>query len=405
MNIGITLETDRISASSVNLDGITQLYSIDNNSEGRKTNLSTKVLIKGNQAYVGDLVEMIRLELPQITASSYFINKNTTQSFYQDENTKEWSSTQLLAILLKKVKNEVEKNSIEKINTYTLSISNDVDQKKIQEMHKAFEYNDINISKTIKHDHSVAYFLLNEIRKKAIDDKELKVISFHADVEVMKFSSLLVDQDKIKHISNSTATNQGLGQITEHISNFLKKEFENSQGMKFRSHAENEVLLFEYAKMIYIHLFIKNKKSYAGSLILNSKLIYININKEDLQDGIDSLFTNFKNGISAVINESNWTLDEIDKIVMTGSQSNLTLLREFLSILKPELVDKAKFSIRNDILAKGTALSNHIDFTSIDMNENSEMNIKSPALTKDLPTEDDSKFKDLLKKMIINNNQ
>lgn len=357
MNFSLTIETDRISCSNVDLDGNTNLLPIDDYSEFSKTHLSTNVMINGNHVFLGDVVETMKLELTNIPVAMRILCESKMQSGdYIDDLDRKWSYTELLALLFSKIKSQIESNGEQSPDAFTLCVSENLKQQQYSGIKQALLYNNMSFVKPITHTQSLAYYLFNELEKQSHLNDEVNVLCFNADMQGMKFSSFKISKRKIELLDKGTKVHAGLEIVLDGVKKVIVKEFEKTQQQEFKLHRQSQPLLDEYARNIYRHIFQLNKKTFDKSFIINNKLIKVSICKEDVQNEIDQVLSNFENGLNAVLTNSQWDKKSIDYLVMVGSQGNIGLFREFLESHYPDFNAKIKFSIRNDILARGAAL-------------------------------------------------
>lgn len=278
-----------------------------------------KQTIDDTYAFVGAPVNSLLLSNKKIFVAENFLNNINNKNFLHiDSNERKWTSTELLALFIKKLRIDAEIFSSNDIEDYTFVIPSYFSKEEKQEFISAIELLDITPVKFIE-DYKAAiygYQLIPQTSKKNILIYDLGKTHFHISI-------VNVLNDQVKLIYTSPKYDIGGQTIDELLLALIRQNLSSIEDKKI-----NATYLQSRAERIKVSLSTPYTAVARDILIANETPLEIIISKSEYENLIHPIVTETIDLIKIGISEVGLKTSDIDFVAMVGGSSKINYIQK-----------------------------------------------------------------------------
>lgn len=371
MHVAINIESNRLQAATVDLDGNVLVYKIGEGLNSLKTEIPCNIYIKGINAYVGDIIDIIKYEDPNIkNVEDFVLELSNSQFLYEDHSNRKWTALYLLSIVLSKLKKDIEINTMQTIESCCIGISPLYNEINIVDLGTAFLYNRLKLLNTFNHISCASIFLIHKYQL----SQTASVIYFYGDWNYIQMGVSKISNREINHLSDPSVKIESIQIVKSFLIDFIKQCYLVQVGDPIILHASNIVVINKIINTIIDKFYFRNEDVYENTLIINNNIVSIALNKSDLAEINSKIRSRIIENFNALLQNLDNPDETHDYFIFTGRLGSIFFFREIFEKLEKPLWKEKVFSAKNDILVKGLALFDYEPYRNLKINSAHERN-------------------------------
>jgi len=353
MHVAINIESNRLQAATVDLDGNVLVYKIGEGLNSLKTEIPCNIYIKGINAYVGDIIDIIKYEDPNIkNVEDFVLELSNSQFIYEDNSDRKWTALYLLCIVLSKLKKDIEINTMQTIKSCSIGVSPLYNELNIVDLGTAFLYNRLKLVDNFNHQSCASLFLIHKYQI----IQPTSMIYFYGDWNYIQMGISQVSNNEINHLSNPSIKIESIQSVKGFLIDFIKQCYQDQVGDAIILHANNLVVINKIINTVIDKFYFRNEDAYENTIIINNNIVSITINKSDLEEINIIIRNRIIESFNVLIQSHNKPEEIHDYFIFTGRLGSIFFFREIFEKLENPVWKEKVFSAKNDILVKGLAL-------------------------------------------------
>ncbi len=353
MHVAINIESNRLQAATVDLDGNVLVYKIGEGLNSLKTEIPCNIYIKGINAYVGDIIDIIKYEDPNIkNVENFVLNLSNSDFIYEDDSNRKWTALYLLSLVLSKLKKDIEINTMQTIKSCSIGVSPLYNEINILDLETAYLYNRLKLQKTYRHFSCASLYLIHKYQLK----QTTSIIYFYGDWDYIQMGIGQISDKEINQLSSPSIKIESINGVKPFLIDFIKKCYQDQVGDPIVLHASNLVVINKIINTVIDKFYFRNEDLYENTIIINNNIVSININKTDLDEINDTFRNRIIESYNTLMNAYNQPEAVFDYFIFTGRLGSIFFFREIFEKLENPVWKEKVFSAKNDILVKGLAL-------------------------------------------------
>jgi len=330
MVIGIDLGTTFSLAATVGRNGEPIL--LPDNTNRNMFHTPSAVLIEGETAYIGNIVEARLEQNPGLPVLRFFKRKFGEKSpLYIDSDHTPWFPESLAAMILKKLVVDAETYTSETVEGAVITVPahfNDTQRKCVL---NAASLIDLKVYGLLEEPIAAAmhYGITHKKYNKTILVYDLGGGTF--DVSI-----LTMDAKGIYVMSKDGLTELGGKEFDESIGELILNQFKESLGFDIPTDARSLLHLRQISEQIKIELSVPGTMFVDKVVVLGKHTLEVHISRKEFERSIQSLIEQTEEVMGRCIQSIGLTHDDIDSIILVGGSSMIPLIKKRLKKLFPK---------------------------------------------------------------------
>ncbi len=350
MKIGIDLGTTFSLVAGLKTDGTAEL--LPDNMFRDLYSTPSAIHINANNAVVGYMVDTMLEENPTLPVMRFFKRSfGTGKPIYFDSQNRPWLAESLGALVLKKLKFDVESYVGRKIEGSVITIPahfNDAQRKAVKD---AAAMAELPLLGLVEEPVAAAlhYGVLSSERDKVILVYDLGGGTFDASILTMDDSGVYV-------LAKDGIIDIGGKEFDETIGALILEQYEKIHGQHLQLDAISSLQLRHISEEIKIELAQPNKSFIKKMVLLGTNAFEVIINKKDFELGIREMIEKTIECIMMCLDGAGLSEDHIDSLMLVGGSSMIPYVKQRLSQIFSKAKDQTFYHEPMRAVAYGAAV-------------------------------------------------
>lgn len=383
MQIGIDLGSSNSLASILTTDGTPVLVPDVHNNNINFTH--SKILIEDNNAYVGDFANKVYERYPNKQLITNFKRSFGTNQVITKLNDEPLFSESMAAILLKKIKYDIEVQSAQSVRSCVITSPahfNDSQRKSIIESARLAG---LEVSAIL--DEPIAAALFYTSQSNNINDELIMIYDLGGgtfDLTIMTYA-----QNKLHIIAKDGITKLGGKEFDNIVLLKIQDIYMSNFGEYIPNNHINNNRLSEISERIKVRLSCESIPVVQESFYINNKFLTLYFSTDEFRVSAEGLISETEKSVNRTLKSLGMNLSDISKFVLIGGASNSKIVYDFWNKKIDGKKQKIIYHQPLASIAKGAALyaasltpANGFEFvSSFSLNNVSGYNValKDPA--------------------------
>ena len=346
----ITLESNRIMVSNLDLDSNAMLYDLKSTREPDYHVMAAQIYVNSLTAYIGEMAQLIRYERPGIKIATNIFNHLTDPDYtYIEANGRKWNATLLTAVFLKRVIQKVEESVTKRISEVAFIVHPSIENAEVQrELKTALGYYNLELHQVYNYSSAILTYL-----HERSDLASGHILMLHCD-----YYSTYAQLVQVKDGKSLQTGYKAMDTLTkEHSLRFLlecvKEEAVRLLGFQPSDSDKNQLVLDEIVDDLYRSMIIKGQASVTKPVFLDSKPVILSFEKGKIQQYIQEKANYLTESILSLLDEVQLPYTDISYWVVCGEYADSLVIK---AGLQPIIESDNKLLITDEtIIAKGGA--------------------------------------------------
>lgn len=323
MQIGIDLGSSNSVASVLSPDGTPILVpDVHNNNV---TFTQSKILIEESNAYVGDFAIKVYERYPNKQLIANFKRSFGTNQVITKLNDEPLFSESMAAILLKKIKYDIEVQSAQYIKSCVITSPahfNDSQRKSIIESAKLAG---LEVSAIL--DEPIAAALFYTSQSNNINDELIMIYDLGGgtfDLTIMTYA-----QNKLHIIAKDGITKLGGKEFDNIVLSKIQEIYKSNFNEFIPNNHINNNRLSEISEKIKIRLSTEDNQAIQESFYINNKFLTLYFSKAEFKTGAEEIISETEKSVNRTLKSLGMNFSDISKLVLIGGASNSKIVYDF----------------------------------------------------------------------------
>lgn len=351
MKIVVTLEANRVMVSNLDLDKNPFLYELKSNREPNYMVLNSQLYVQNLNAYVGDMVQLIRYERPAISVATNIFNHLTDPEYtYTESNGRKWNATLLTAVILKRVISKIEEAVTSRISEVSFVVNPQLQKSQTsRELKTALSYHKQEPGRLFNH--SSALLAYYDHRHALVDKKVLIVYADGYDYYIQ-----VIDVQEKKYLQLSLLHGHAISKnkieasirevVVKHCTGLLDKVPSTSR--------KNDLVIDNLVQEVYRAFFIKQKDKLNKPVFLDSLPCIVKLKASDFATIIGKFKDQLSLDIVKCLDQAHVSYEDIFQLYGAGEIAAIHPVAETIKSLFPGW--ETRYIHDDHAIAKGAAL-------------------------------------------------
>ncbi len=310
------------------------------------------VYIPSGTAFVGQMVETLLEQQPEIKVIRFFKRRfGSSEPVYFDDSGTSWYSEAVAALLLKKLRFDVESfcsTSVEGAVVTVPAHFNDPQRKSVLASATLAE---IEVLGLVEEPVAAAlhYGMMNESHEQILLVYDFGGGTFDATV-------LSLDADGVYVLSKAGITELGGKELDEKVGEIVLGQFELALGAPIRLDARTLLELRRIAEEIKVELSLPDVSVVRRVVLLAGEAVDVEISKSEFHDAISGYLAEAEEVTLSCITDSGLDIGDVNAVILVGGSSMVPAVRQRLQRLFDRPGQQVLFHEPSKAVAYGAAI-------------------------------------------------
>jgi len=356
MYIGIYINESHITAALLNQDEeVVPINGTAIATNHKSSDIPLKIYIEDEFAYVGRTVDHLIANDYGLNCAKYFLDDlhHPEKTTYTDPSGGDWKVPALLAIFLKKMKNDISAYNEVPVQGAMVTTTKAITQSLTNSLRLAFELAEIPLCGVV--DIGKAAWQGSGLDQSTIHVKKLLV--YNLDKRALTVSAVTVDKDSITDtLLIESDTSLGENRLQEDIMDFLAKTYFHMTGRKIKKTAKSAIGLKKMAKNLLLDYFSQSELYVRNVYAMTEPAIELVLTRAQLDAMISKYMQRSLSFLKEVLSSADIQPDDISEIVLTGESKVLQIVPSTLQTFFHPKKTNIHHQNTTDIITKGITL-------------------------------------------------
>ena len=324
MKIGIDIGNSFASVASLNHEGEPTLLKDVGSKKEWEVFTPMRIQIEDQFAFIGQSVNELLLSNYSLNYCGSFFEKLGQEDFiYIDDSQKEWSATELMALVLRKLKLDAESHTTEKLEAAVAVVPSYFTPEQKTELERAFSWGGMPLQHLVE-DYRAA---LAGYGFSSRDREEKTFLIYDLGREQFHFSVIRCGNGTLKELFTSDRLPVGGAQLEEQVLEFIKEQFQQATGKTFIGRKNERLTLQKQAELIKVKLSSPFLPFVREICVLNNQPVEIIMTRVDFErvgaPVINQTIEFLKSGLA----KRNISIQQLDHVLVVGGSGKVNLVQ------------------------------------------------------------------------------